>query len=221
MTPDFGRSAGGTWARLSPGEKKSSRIPSPCPGWQCPCGWLTIIIIFSRFLLVFLFFPHRATAGTQRISPHTLGTSDVSTSMTLVLNSILMLVSHACPSKYNHLRHHKYCLQPEDVEGNCARMPGWIALGYGPVFLFRLHATALRSGGRTIRRAVRIEPDDDRLFYACGFPVALSLVTIPCDRHAGRRTADRFLCCMDGPSRLRRRSVCANAQPRLKKVDHL
>jgi len=64
---------------------------------------------------------------------HTLGTSDVSTAATLFLNSIVMLAAmHAI--KYNHLRHHKYCLKPEDVEGNCARMPGWKALGYGPVF---------------------------------------------------------------------------------------
>lgn len=141
-------------ARLSPGEKiVENTITLP---WLAVSLWLAY---HHHYLLAlpfsFLFF----LTGLRQVHNgfhHTLGTSDVSTSMTLVLNSILMLAAmHAV--KYNHLRHHKFCLQPEDVEGNCARMPGWIALGYGPVFLFRLHATALRSGGRAIRRAVRIE----------------------------------------------------------------
>src|SRR5438105_13371235 len=47
--------------------------------------------------------------------------------------SVLMLGSlHAV--QVNHLRHHKHCLDDDDVEGNCARMPAWLVLLTGPLF---------------------------------------------------------------------------------------
>jgi fatty acid desaturase len=78
---------------------------------------------------------------------HTLGTSRFLTEITLLSNSLLMLACmHAI--RYNHLRHHKYCLKDGDVEGSWARMPAWKALLYGPVFIVRQHWVALRSKDR-------------------------------------------------------------------------
>jgi len=75
---------------------------------------------------------------------HTLGTTRLLTELTLLSNSVLMLAAmHAV--KYNHLRHHKYCLQEGDVEGNWARMPAWKAILYGPAFIIRQHIVAFRS----------------------------------------------------------------------------
>ncbi|MFT3825541.1 MAG: fatty acid desaturase [Chitinophagaceae bacterium] len=80
---------------------------------------------------------------------YTLGIGRKATWFVLFLNSIIMLAAmHAV--KYNHLRHHKHCLNEEDVEGKCARMPGWKAILYGPVFIVQLHATALRSGNKAV-----------------------------------------------------------------------
>jgi len=80
---------------------------------------------------------------------HTLGTPRLLTALTLLSNSVLMLAAmHAV--RYNHLRHHKYCLQEGDVEGNWARMPAWKALLYGPLFIIRQHSAALRSKDRGI-----------------------------------------------------------------------
>ncbi len=60
--------------------------------------------------------------------------------------SVLMLGSmHAV--QFNHLRHHKHCLDDEDVEGSCARMPGWLVLLTGPLFPLRMHWHAWRLGG--------------------------------------------------------------------------
>jgi len=87
---------------------------------------------------------------------HTLGVSRTLTEATLFVNSLLMMTAmHAV--RYNHLRHHKYCLQEDDVEGNCARMTAVQALLYGPVFIYRLHASALRSSKTATRKAVRRE----------------------------------------------------------------
>ena len=105
---------------------------------------------------------------------HTLGTSRTATWLTLFLNSILMMAAmHAV--KYNHLRHHKYCLQDGDVEGNCARMRPLAAICYGPVFIFRLHATALSKGDRAIRQGVRLELAAMALFAlaAVGFSIRI------------------------------------------------
>jgi len=75
---------------------------------------------------------------------HTLGTSRSITTLTLFVNSVLMMASmHAV--KYNHLRHHKYCLEEGDVEGRCAKMSAWKAILHGPIFIAEQHSMALRS----------------------------------------------------------------------------
>ncbi|MFL9481347.1 fatty acid desaturase [Chitinophagaceae bacterium LWZ2-11] len=75
---------------------------------------------------------------------HTLGTSHLITQITLFINSILMLASMDAV-KYNHLRHHKCCLEEGDEEGKCAKMKAGKALLYGPIFIFRLHKSGLLS----------------------------------------------------------------------------
>jgi beta-carotene hydroxylase len=55
----------------------------------------------------------------------------------LFLLSLWMAVPlHAV--KYNHLRHHSHPLAPGDVEGACARLPGWLAVVSGPLFTVRM-----------------------------------------------------------------------------------
>ena len=49
----------------------------------------------------------------------------------------MMASMHAV--KFNHLRHHKYCLGQKDVEGQCAKMPAWKAIIFGPIFFFEAH----------------------------------------------------------------------------------
>jgi len=52
---------------------------------------------------------------------NSLGTNKILTWLTLYTNSILMVVSiHAV--KFNHIRHHKYCLGEDDYEGKLAHM---------------------------------------------------------------------------------------------------
>ncbi len=74
----------------------------------------------------------------------------------MFLLSIIMLGSmHAV--QFNHLRHHKHCMDEEDVEAACALMPWWKALLYGPVFPYLLHKTALQKGNVRVRRWVQAE----------------------------------------------------------------
>jgi len=74
----------------------------------------------------------------------------------MFLFSIIMLGSmHAV--QFNHLRHHRYCMDDEDVEARSARMKWWQALLFGPKFPYLLHKTALELGSQRLRRWVIAE----------------------------------------------------------------
>ncbi|MDX1649775.1 MAG: hypothetical protein R3263_07955, partial [Myxococcota bacterium] len=49
-----------------------------------------------------------------------------------VLSPLMMSAMHAV--QWNHLRHHRHCMDDADVEAMSARMPGWKALLTGPQF---------------------------------------------------------------------------------------
>lgn len=87
---------------------------------------------------------------------NSLGTNRFLTWFTLYSNSILMMVSiHAV--KFNHLRHHKYCLSEEDYEGKSARMTWYGSILYGPVHTFLIHKVTLQKGNAMYRRNVLLE----------------------------------------------------------------
>jgi fatty acid desaturase len=94
-----------------------------------------------------------------------LGTNRFLTWFTLYSNSILMLVSiHAV--KFNHLRHHKYCLTDEDYEGKSARMTWYGAIVYGPVHMFLIHKVTWQRGDRSYRRNMMLELASAAAFIA-------------------------------------------------------
>jgi fatty acid desaturase len=127
-----------------------------------PLPWLLAswVLAYYRYYLPalpfsFVFF----LAGLRQVHNgfhYTLGTSTRVTWITLFVNSLLMLAAmHAV--KYNHLRHHKYCLQEGDEEGRCAQMSAVKAIAYGPAFIFRMHRSALRSKSRRTVRDTCLE----------------------------------------------------------------
>ncbi len=67
-----------------------------------------------------------------------------------VLSPLMMSAMHAV--QFNHLRHHRHCMDDEDVEAMSAKMPGWKALLTGPQFPVMLHKTALQKGNARLRR---------------------------------------------------------------------
>ncbi len=87
---------------------------------------------------------------------NSLGTGRFLTWLSLYLNSIGMLASiHAV--KFNHLRHHKYCLSDDDYEGKSARMTWYGAILYGPVHMFLIHKVTFQLGSKTYRRNMLLE----------------------------------------------------------------
>jgi hypothetical protein len=109
--------------------------------WAIPCSFL--------FFLTALRQVHNGFHNS-------LGTGKKLTWISLYINSVLMMTSaHAV--KFNHLRHHKYCLGKEDYEGKCARMSWWRAILHGPMHIYSIHIVALRLGNKYYKRDVWLE----------------------------------------------------------------
>jgi len=86
---------------------------------------------------------------------YALGLSKKGHEYFLFLFSIIMLGSlHAV--QFNHLRHHRYCMNEEDVEARSARMKWWQAILFGPKFPILLHHTALKLGSPRLPRCCNI-----------------------------------------------------------------
>lgn len=124
--------------------------------------WFMISISLAYFHFYLLALPFSAfffLTGLRQVHNgfhNSLGTNKFLTWFTLFSNSILMLVSiHAV--KFNHIRHHKYCLSEEDYEGKSARMTWYGAIGYGPVHMFLIHKMTWQLGNRNYRKNMVLE----------------------------------------------------------------
>jgi fatty acid desaturase len=107
--------------------------------------WLAIPCSFLFFLT--------ALRHVHNAFHYALGLSKKTTDGLLYVYSIFMF-SSINAVKYNHLRHHKYCLEDGDAEGACASMNGLMAILYGPFFIVNQHLVAIRSGNRAVQKAV-------------------------------------------------------------------
>lgn len=143
--------------------------------------WLIASLLLAKMHLYvlaapcsFLFF----LTGLRQVHNgfhYTLGISRMATWLTLFGNSVLMMTAmHAV--KYNHLRHHKYCLQDEDVEGSWGRMTPWKAILHGPLFIWRQHVFALAHGGRWIRRSICLELTAMAAFALLAFGLSIRVL---------------------------------------------
>jgi len=103
--------------------------------------------LYPLALLASFFFFLTGLRQAHDAHHYNLGLPRVATECVLFALSIVMLGSmHAV--QFNHLRHHKHCMDDEDVESRSARMKWWRALLWGPVFPVLLHKTALSKASR-------------------------------------------------------------------------
>ena len=128
--------------------------------------------VYPLALVASFFFFLTGLRQAHDAQHYNLGLPRAATEWVLFTLSTLMLGSmHAV--QFNHLRHHKHCLNDEDVEARSAHMPWWQALVWGPVFPVLLHSTALREGRPHTRRWVCLE------LLANGALVATAIVLWP------------------------------------------
>lgn len=118
--------------------------------WAAAHGWHVPALACS-----FMFF----LTGLRQVHNayhYALGLSRPLTECVMFCLSILMLGSmHAV--QINHLRHHRHCLEDEDIEAMSARMSAWRAIVIGPWFPLRLHRKALEVGSPRQRAWIAAE----------------------------------------------------------------
>ncbi|MFD1629745.1 fatty acid desaturase family protein [Pseudopedobacter beijingensis] len=125
-------------------------------------GYYILALPFSAFFFL------TALRQVHNGFHNSLGTNRFLTSLSLYINSVLMLVSiHAV--KFNHIRHHKYCLTEEDYEGKSANMTWYGAILYGPIHMFLIHKVTLQLGNKYYKRNVILELISILVFLALIF----------------------------------------------------
>lgn len=113
-------------------------------------GYYFIALPFSAFFFL------TALRQVHNGFHNSLGTNRFLTWFSLFLNSVFLMSSfHAV--KFNHIRHHKFCLTEDDHEGKAASMTWYGAIFYGPVHIFQIHRVALLLGNKNYRQNVLLE----------------------------------------------------------------
>jgi fatty acid desaturase len=103
---------------------------------------------------------------------YALGLPRPATEWVMATFSVLMLGSmHAV--QWNHLRHHRHCLAPNDIEAMGAHRSALGALLLGPRFPMALHRAALADASRPLRRWIFAELAANALW--------LVLLVVPCE----------------------------------------
>ncbi|NIG52849.1 fatty acid desaturase [Chitinophaga sp. Cy-1792] len=113
-------------------------------------GYYLVALPFSAFYFL------TALRQVHNGFHNSLGTSKFLTWLSLYLNSLSMMTAiHAV--KFNHIRHHKYCLSDQDYEGKAAGMTWYGAILYGPIHMFLIHKVTIKHGNKNYVRNVWIE----------------------------------------------------------------
>lgn len=87
---------------------------------------------------------------------NSLGTGKFLTWLSMYLNSISMMTSiHAV--KFNHIRHHKFCLSEQDYEGKSASMKWYQAILYGPKHIFLIHRVTFKLANKDYKNKMILE----------------------------------------------------------------
>jgi fatty acid desaturase len=103
--------------------------------WSYEAGWWWLALIASFY---FFLTGLRQSHGAQHYS---LGIPRwMQDSILFVLSVVMFGSMHSVQA--SHLHHHRHCLEETDMEGSTARLPGWLAILTGPLFLIRLHRAA-------------------------------------------------------------------------------
>src|SRR5207244_3041090 len=111
--------------------------------WLVLSLWLADCGLYPLALLASFFFFLTGLRQVHNAFHYALGLPRLATEAVMLALSVAMLgAMHAV--QFNHVQHHKHCMDDEDMEGMCARLPAWRALLAGPWFLIRMHYHALR-----------------------------------------------------------------------------
>jgi fatty acid desaturase len=143
--------------------------------------WFVASILFAYFEYYILALPFSAfffLACLRQVHNgfhNSLGTNKFLTWFTLYSNSILLMVSiHAV--KFNHIRHHKYCLSDADYEGKSAKMTWYGAILYGPIHMYLIHKITLQLANKNYKKNVILELASILIFASIVFYFSINFL---------------------------------------------
>jgi fatty acid desaturase len=127
-----------------------------------PVPWLVASFVLAQAEMTiaalpcsFMFFLTALRLNHEAIHRN-IGISHRANHGVLFVLSVLMLGSNHAVA-FNHLRHHRHCMQPDDIEGACGRMGVWRVLAFGPIYPLLQHASALRETSGAEREFILAE----------------------------------------------------------------
>jgi fatty acid desaturase len=128
-------------------------LPMPWLGlayWSAIQTWYLITIMAAfYFFLTGLRVTHNAFH-------YAVGLPRFATDCVMLVLSVLMLGAHHA-IQVTHIRHHRFCLQPADVEGAIAKQTFWQALLGGVAFTIHIHRAGWRYANIYQRRWIVLE----------------------------------------------------------------
>lgn len=127
--------------------------------WSAAQGWYGLTLLGSfYFFLTGLRVTHNAFH-------YALGLPRFVTDCVMLALSVLMLGAHHA-IQVTHQRHHRYCLQEGDIEGNIARHSLKTALIYGLLHPWHIHRAGWQYGTAKQKRWIQIELAANLLWLA-------------------------------------------------------
>lgn len=119
-------------------------------GWSAFQGWY-VITVFTAF-----YFFLTGLRVTHNAFHYALGLPRFATDCVMFALSILMLGAHHA-IQVTHMRHHRYCMQADDVEGHIGQQNAWVALTQGYIFTFNIHRAGLQYATPSQKKWIQLE----------------------------------------------------------------
>jgi fatty acid desaturase len=118
--------------------------------WSAAQAWypLTLVSAFYFFLT--------GLRVTHNAFHYAVGLPRFATDCLMFVLSVLMLGSHHA-IQVTHIRHHRFCLQADDVEGAVAKKTFWQALLGGAAFTLHIHRAGWQHATAYQRRWISLE----------------------------------------------------------------
>jgi fatty acid desaturase len=136
------------------------------------CAYFECYLIALPFSFIFFI---TALRQVHNAFHKALGTNRFLTWFSMYSNSVLMMVSvHSV--KFNHLRHHKYCLTEKDYEARPVTMRWYQAILYGPIHIYQTHRVTFLFGSKFHKKMLFLELLTISAFIAIAFYFQIKLM---------------------------------------------
>lgn len=127
----------------------------PLP-WLLIAWWSAAQAFYPLTMFAAFYFFLTGLRVTHNAFHYALGLPRSVTDGVMLLLSVLMLGAHHA-IQVTHMRHHRFCLQPDDIEGHIARQNFAAVFLHGLTFPWRIHRAGWHYATARQRRWIQVE----------------------------------------------------------------